>query len=381
MRYENLTREQKERLFNALHKEDIEKLADEWNKKWRILYVWKAKLVQSEFKDEVLKDIIKSKKQINIIDISNQFDISVAHIKSIIDACRKEGNLIEIREDVVVKLNSMPSGEIVKIDIEPFLGKWLRFGVVSDTHLNSKYERLDVLNALYDIFEREGIKTVLHAGNIIEGYNSHINQFDVINTGVNEQVAYLIKNYPYKKNIVTHFITADDHEGWYVKQNHVNIGKVIENAARDDGRNDLHYLGHIEADVQLEVGERPTIIRIMHPGGGSAYAKSYKPQKIIESFAGGEKPDFLIIGHYHKSGWDVVRNVPYISAGCTADQSPFVRKIPIQINVGGYIVDLKIDDAGNVRRVRPDWAIFYNREFYTGKEPIKEYQKAWEYKW
>jgi predicted phosphodiesterase len=379
LRYENLTREQKEKLFNALHKEDIEKLAIEWNKKWRILYVWKAKLVQSEFKDEVLKDIIKSKKQVNITDVSNQFDISAAHIKSIIDACREEGDLIEVREDVVVKLNSMPSGEIVKIDIEPFFKGCIRFGVVSDTHLNSKYERLDVLNALYDIFEREGIKTVLHAGNIIEGY-SRLNQFDVLNTGVDEQVKYLIKNYPRKKDIITHFITADDHEGWYVKQNHINIGKVIENESIEEGRNDLHHLGYIEADVEVDVGERPTIIRIMHPGGGSAYAKSYKPQKIIESFAGGEKPDFLIIGHYHKMIFDIERNVPYITAGCTADQSPFLRKTPIQVNVGGWIVELRIDDAGNVRRAKPEWFIFYNKDFY--KEEIKkEYSKAWEYKW
>jgi predicted phosphodiesterase len=379
LRYEDLTEEQKNKVRKIQNKEDAEKIAKEFNKGWRTVYSWKEKLMQNEFKDEEIKDFLESQKRANIVEVSNKFDVSIAHIQGIISKLQNEGKLIDVVGEQIQRFSTMPSGTIQKIDIQPFFNKWVRFGVVSDTHLNSKYERLDVLNALYDSFEEEGIKTVLHAGNIIEGY-SELNQFDVINTGVEEQVKYCIANYPKRKDIITHFITADDHEGWWVKRDHINIGKVIENAAIEDGRNDLHHLGYIEADVEINYGERPTVIKIMHPGGGSAYAKSYKPQKIIESFAGGEKPDFLIIGHYHKMISDIIRNVPYVGAGCTADQSPFLRKSPIQVNIGGFIVDLMIDEAGNVRRFRPDWFVFYNKKFYQ-QEIKKEYQRQWEYKW
>ena len=95
--------------------------------------------------------------------------------------------------------------------------------------------------------------------------------------GVNEQVNYCIEKYPQKRGIITHFISADDHEGWFIQREHINIGKVIEDTAINQGRDDLHHLGYIEADVHIAIGKRDTIIRVFHPGGGTAYAISYVP--------------------------------------------------------------------------------------------------------
>src|SRR3569623_651727 len=53
-----------------------------------------------------------------------------------------------------------------------------KFGVVADSHLGSKYERMDVLNDLYDRFAAEGITHVFHAGNWIEG-EARFNRTDV----------------------------------------------------------------------------------------------------------------------------------------------------------------------------------------------------------
>lgn len=50
-----------------------------------------------------------------------------------------------------------------------FAGTDFRIGVVSDTHLCSNEEALDELHCAYDIFKREGITTVLHAGDIVTG--------------------------------------------------------------------------------------------------------------------------------------------------------------------------------------------------------------------
>lgn len=38
------------------------------------------------------------------------------------------------------------------------------FGVVSDTHLCSTHEKLDELWTFYEICRKEGIKTIVHAG-------------------------------------------------------------------------------------------------------------------------------------------------------------------------------------------------------------------------
>ena len=337
--------------------------------------------IKLDLKEEI-KKILKQKRKISVIELSNQFDVGINKVEKAVEAITKEGYLVNVVNDEVALGRSIEPPEPITILIEPFYNRWIKFGVVSDTHLNSKYERLGVLYNLYDIFKKEGIKNVFHAGNMIDGF-ARFNQFDVFNTGVDEQVAYWCEKYPYREGITTHFITGDDHEGWYVQREHINIGQVMEDTARDHyGRQDLHHLGYIEANVEIPIGKRPTRIRIMHPGGGTAYAMSYQPQKIIESLQGGEKPDFLIIGHYHKAESGIIRNVPYIQAGCTEDQTPFMRKKHIKAHIGGWIVELQIAPEGYINRIRTEWIRYFNKDFYKqGKEFKKIPKKEWKYKW
>ena len=51
-----------------------------------------------------------------------------------------------------------------KFSIHAYKGETIRFGLLSDTHLGSLYERTDVLNLAYKLFADEGIKNVYHAG-------------------------------------------------------------------------------------------------------------------------------------------------------------------------------------------------------------------------
>ena len=329
-----------------------------------------------------IRNILKSKVQVSVIELSNKFNVGIDKITEALNEIEGEGYLIDVVDDKVSLGKSIKPPEPAVIPIEPFFNNWIKFGVVSDTHLNSKYERLDVLYNLYDIFKREGIKNVFHAGNMIDGF-ARFNQFDVFNTGVNEQVEYWCAKYPYREGITTHFITGDDHEGWYVQREHINIGQVMEDTAKYHyGREDLHHLGYIEANVEIPIGKRKTVIRIMHPGGGTAYAMSYQPQKIVESLQGGEKPDFLIIGHYHKAESGIIRNVPYIQAGCTEDQTPFMRKKHIKAHIGGWIVELQIAPEGYVNRIKTEWIRYFDKKFYKENRDIQKLpKKDWKYQW
>ena len=66
-------------------------------------------------------------------------------------------------------INHMINEGSHKIDLSKYENKTYKFGVVADNHLNSKFERLDVLDALYDIYEKEGIKDVYNGGNWVDG--------------------------------------------------------------------------------------------------------------------------------------------------------------------------------------------------------------------
>ncbi len=382
--------EEEKLILSVKNKKDAKRVGKKLGIKWRMVYYRRAKLLKQQTQPAqqtnssaytYLYKKLKKHKQAGLNDVLSKF--SAVEVTEAIDQMRTNGLIISVIGDTVFLNRKIDYSPPTTINIGEFNNGWIKFGVVSDTHLNSKYERMDVLNSLYDIFEGENIHTVLHAGNIIDGY-SRLNQFDVFNVGTDDQINYCVTAYPQREGITTHFITADDHEGWIVQREHINVGQVIEDVAERAGRHDLHHLGYIEADVKVKVGQRPTIIRIMHPSGGASYATSYQAQKIIESMHGGEKPDFLIIGHYHKQLSGMVRNVPYILAGTTEDQTTFMRKKHLAAHIGGWIVQLHIAKGGYVNRVKTEWINYFNRDFYLQKpQPARgdAHLREWKYQW
>jgi hypothetical protein len=248
-------------------------------------------------------------------------------------------------------------------------GNWVRFGLVSDTHLCCRESRLDALHAQYELFAREGITTVFHAGNIVDGYVQRINGASVFATTPDGQAQYVIDHYPKQPGIVTNFITGDDHESWWG----MNFGAYLDMMAKKQGRTDLNYIGHVEGDVQLRSGKHSQIMKIQHPGGGSAYARSYKGQKMVESFQGGEKPAILVQGHYHVSGYSFDRNVHIVGMPGFQDQTVFGRKKHLRFEIGGCIVEFKMSPVtGAITRFRSEFNMFFDRGFYKPYLPSDE---------
>jgi DNA-binding transcriptional regulator YdaS (Cro superfamily) len=238
------------------------------------------------------------------------------------------------------------------------------YGITSDNHLCSKYSRLDVLNAAYDHFARRGITHVFNAGNMIDG-EARFNKTELLTApGMDNQIDYWIDNWPVRKGITTDFIAGDDHEGWYAQREGIEIGRYMESRAKSAGREDLHYLGYAEADVSLRCGSGASVMRVVHPGGGSAYATSYTAQKLVESYQGGEKPHVLVIGHYHKFEHGYPREVHCVQAGRTEDQSLFMRKRKLSAHVGFLEMRIIQDAAGVINRFGVEWFPFFDRGFY-----------------
>lgn len=244
------------------------------------------------------------------------------------------------------------------------------FGFTSDNHLGSKYSRLDVLHKLYERFAEVGVDRVFNAGNWIDGEAS-FNKHDLVVHGMDAQCRYLANNWPKHEGIVTYAVTGDDHEGWYAQREGVDIGLYAERIFQDAGREDWVDLGYMEADIALihaETGARNRL-RVAHPGGGSAYATSYAPQKYIESLDGGDKPAVVLLGHWHKMELLNIRNVWSIQTGCTQDQTPFGRKKRLDFQVGGGICRIQMDpDTGAIFSCTVELIRFFNKAYYgTGR--------------
>ncbi len=242
-----------------------------------------------------------------------------------------------------------------------------RFGFMSDPHICNRHARLDVLADLYRRFSKGRVERVFNAGNWIDG-EARFNRYEITHHGLDAQLAELIRVYPRVDGLVTYAVTGDDHEGWYAQREGIDPGKQLELKMRDAARTDWVNLGYIEAVVPLRHAVTGATDRLLvaHPGGGTAYAISYSPQKYIESLEGGEKPAVAILGHWHKMELADIRNVWVIQAGCVEDQTPFARKKRLDFHVGGGICDLEQDArTGAIVGCRVEFFRYFNAEFYV----------------
>lgn len=240
-----------------------------------------------------------------------------------------------------------------------------RFAAFGDLHAASKYCRYEVREELTRKAEEFGAQCIYDTGNWIDGEAS-FNRYDLEVVGLDSQVQMLADRYPRSK-IPTFAVTGADHEGWYIKSNGIDVGKYCEDAMRRAGH-DWHDLGYIQADIVLQHAKSgaTSILRIMHPGGGTAYALSYRPQKIIESFEGGQKPAVLLLGHYHKLDPGHVRNVWYVQTGCGQDQTPFMAQKAIEAHVGGALLELEQDaKTGAIIEFTPRLRRYFARSAHT----------------
>ena len=328
--------------------------------------------VQSSLSDAIYKWLRQHKREVSIDAISDHFDVAIGKVRLALDTLRSEQKSIAvINENRISADFSLPPSEPSRFDISKFDGRIIRFGLTSDEHLCSKYHRDDIREALFDIWELQGITDVYECGNMIDG-EARFNKYDLIVHGMQNQVDYFVENWPQRSGITTRFITGDDHEGWYVQREGINIGAYIEMCAQRAGRTDLQFLGHMEHDIIIGAKNGNAILRLMHAGGGSAYATSYSVQKIVESLTGGTKPSVMLVGHYHKAEYSYIRNVHVVQAGCVEDQTPFMRKLKIQAHLGGWTISFKVDDYGNIHEFTPQFHPFYDREYY---------EKNWQYLW
>lgn len=301
-------------------------------------------------------------------EIAQETGASIGEVLDAVDILKEQGIAIKrIGDRYEVSRSPLPAFAESQALIEIFSDEnnRFRFGALGDNHAASKYERLDVLESLYGHFERAGISKVFHTGNWIDG-EARFNRQDIVAFGLEGQARYLAKTYPKHTGITTYAIWGDDHEGWYTREG-IDVGRYVEDVMHSEGRTDWRNLGFLEAHVKLVNSNTGAsqIMAVVHPGGGSAYAISYKPQKIIESMDGNEKPALVLLGHYHKLEIGNVRNVWYIQTGTTQDQTVFLRKKSIEAHVGGLVVDLEQDpetgaiiECNGMRR-------YFNRAYYT----------------
>ena len=227
----------------------------------------------------------------------------------------------------------------------------LRFAIIGDTQIGSKYTQLTYLHNFYDLCEKEGITEVYHTGDLTDGLKMRTgHEYELYEVSADDMRDDVVLNYPKREGITTYFITGN-HDASIYKQVGYDIGQAIAGL-----RPDMKYLGRDCAVINLTP---KCTLELRHPCDGTAYALSYKMQKMIEAMESDSKPNILAVGHYHKAEYLFYRNVHALQTGCFQGQTPFTRGKGISVHIGGWIVTIRVDENGHIQGFAPEFIPYY----------------------
>lgn len=248
----------------------------------------------------------------------------------------------------LLKANNTTSPRIVpEISFE---GDEVSILLVSDTHVGSVFFDESRLMAAFEEGKKQGCQLMMHTGDVCEGMSGRPGQvYELTEIGHTAQV-----------NKAAELFNRWDKPMFFCTGNHdfhvnskagvgIDVGKELESKIANS-----HNVGHNEGIVVVNGAK----FMLYHGEDGSSYAHSYRAQKIIEAFTGGEKPQVLLLGHVHKMIYMMDRNVHAVSAGCIERQSSFMRYKRLAAHCGFWILKCKIKD-GEVKQFTPTWYPFY----------------------
>ena len=303
---------------------------------------------------EKMKKYLTMKKKPYVSKVAQDLELQEYEVYGLVELLKRQGYLFDILDGKIVKIKPIKENDVYKI---PNNLDHLKLLMISDTHLGSKYDRLDILRYLYDKAEDNNINYILHSGDLTEGLSGRPQQmYELKEASYTGQRDYVIDKYP-KSDIPTYLI-AGNHDLWWVRECGADICRDIANH-----REDLHYLGSDCED--LKIGKLK--IRMYHGTGGGAYAKSYKLQKYLDSIDISERPHILQTGHIHQAFFMKQGKTHCFQTSCLQDLTPYERSKGLSNDKSVWWVDVYMDNNGNVHSITQELETF-------DKKLVKKYR-------
>jgi predicted phosphodiesterase len=231
--------------------------------------------------------------------------------------------------------------------------------VFGDTHIGNKGYDPKIMNTAAKVAKDENVDILVCTGDMADGWyqNRPAEIFEQDAIGFDNQLEKSVKEL--SKLCDTgkplYFITGNHEYNTFVRGAGVEFGKILKLRLDTKGFEN-YYLGNAEGNLKLD----NTRIKLIHPDGGTAYAISYKSQKIIESLQGsGERlPDVALIGHFHKSEYIPYQGVHTFQTGTFCDQTKFMRGKGIPAHKGFWVIDIFSKDNGKIDKISPTYYPF-----------------------
>lgn len=292
-----------------------------------------------------LKYLVNKKK--TLPEICETLELKDYEVIGLVELMKQDGELVDFVNGEIIKLKKpIQNNDIYEL---PNNLEKLKLLLISDTHLCSKYDRLDILNYLYDKAEDRGIKYVLHCGDVLDGIyvNRPQHIYELRCVGFDEHLDYVVNKYPHFSGKT--FFIGGNHMDTYFKNGGSDMGKAISRE-----REDLVYLNPDTADLKIgKVG-----IHMHHGGGGRSYSLSYKLQRYVETLPQDKKIDIVMQGHFHNAMYMYYMGKHCFQVGALEDETPFSRSMGFKNEKSCYWVDIDFDDKGNIYKITPELETF-----------------------
>lgn len=226
-------------------------------------------------------------------------------------------------------------------EVEKIIGeKWhLKFALLADTHLGNKMAAKKELADFYKKAWDEWVEAFIHCGDLVDwtGNVFKWQVYDLENVGYDEQLKTTVNDYPYYWDIKT-YVVWWNHDESFLKENWANIIKNIASL-----RDDIIDMGFYDARIKLNWVD----INAHHGWGAMSYAKSYKPQKLIENIDTRNQPDIFASGHWHNALYMAYRNIHSFLPWAFLKETLLSKRFNLGNTVGWWIVEVDIKDDGS----------------------------------
>jgi len=304
---------------------------------YKRLGTYKLAAKEIGIKVETIRRACRQAKQ----DLSGENKEAIVPEDKIMQELRERFTQKELAALIRGKKNEVYSGVV---NIFPEVDR-VKFGLISDTHIGSKYADQNLTYEAFDEFERQEVDAILHIGDVCEGMSTArvVSQTqELTHFGFEAQKEYAIEVFSRWKHTSIYTISGN-HDDWFKSQNGADIVKAICAEVPC-----MEFVGHGEGRISVSGLD----VSLFHGLDGSSYAISYSLQKKIESMVGGKKPDIIFRGHVHKYLAMFDRHVHAVSVPSIQSTTPWMSQKKLVAHCGYMVAEIGINERKGKRGVK-----------------------------
>lgn len=296
--------------------------------------------------NDVLEQALQIIKQspVKPTELAKRLELNMDGLGSLLDDIISTRAAVRFHNNYLVFDANTPQAENKRLTINDWThGDTIKVGCIADTHCCSIYECPDELHMFYNICKAEGVTAILHAGDMFTGggnmFKGQYQELKII--GADKQKEYVRDTYP---NVgIPTFVVSGNHDLDYYKTSGIDIVSQLT-----DMRPDITYLGQLGAFLELS----GITFYVAHGEGGVPYARSYKPQRLLEGFDVNNLPDVAIWGHWHiTEHLPKYKGVISMCPGCFEHQSSYLKRKGLMPDIGGVILELTLADTPKGKKI------------------------------